>query len=246
LRIIVFLVSDWILGGLELPRSVNHRIHIFVVYVNNFPCKSTGRVKTGQFVPNWVQFLSGKLATQLEAGCKGTPKTSETVSQNSGVRMTEAGALEVIVNQQVIVAMKAHDGERTTTLRLIKNALKNKAIEKRELLTPAEEQAALATMIKQRRDSIEQFTKGNRPELAAKEAGEIAVIEEFLPKAMDEAGLNTLVAEVLAELAAAAGKPLTPKEMGQGIKAVQARLQASGVRAEGRLVSEAVKKALAS
>jgi hypothetical protein len=159
--------------------------------------------------------------------------------------MTETGALEALVNQQVIVAMKAHDAERTTTLRLIKNALKNKAIEKREPLTAAEEQAALATMIKQRRDSIEQFTKGNRPELAAKEAGEIVVIEQFLPKAMDEASLNTLVAEVLAELAAAAGKPLTPKEMGQGIKAVQARLQAEGVRAEGRLVSEAVKKALA-
>jgi hypothetical protein len=159
--------------------------------------------------------------------------------------MTEAGALELIVNQQVIIAMKAHDAERTTTLRLIKNALKNKAIEKRELLTPAEEQQALATMIKQRRDSIEQFTKGNRPELAAKEAGEIVVIEEFLPKAMDEAALTALVTEVLAELAAAAGKPLTPKEMGQGIKAVQAKLQATGLRAEGRLVSEAVKKALA-
>jgi uncharacterized protein YqeY len=158
--------------------------------------------------------------------------------------MTEAGALEAIVSQQVIIAMKAHDAERTTTLRLIKNALKNKAIEKRELLTPAEEQAALATMIKQRRDSIEQFTKGNRPELAAKEAGEIGVIEEFLPKALDEANLTALVTEVLAELATAAGKPLTPKEMGQGIKAVQARLQATGVRAEGRLVSEAVKKAL--
>jgi len=92
----------------------------------------------------------------------------------------DAGALEALVSQQVIVAMKAHDAERTTTLRLIKNALKNKAIEKRALLTPAEEQQALATMIKQRRDSIEQSTKGNRPELAAKEAGEIAVIEEFL------------------------------------------------------------------
>jgi uncharacterized protein YqeY len=160
--------------------------------------------------------------------------------------MTEAGALEVIVNKQVIIAMKAHDAVRTTTLRLIKNALKNKAIEKRELLTPAEEQAALATMIKQRRDSIELFTKGNRPELAAKEADEIVVIEEFLPKALDEAGLTALVTEILAELAAAAGKTLTPKEMGQGIKAVQARLQAAGVRAEGRLVSEAVKKALAS
>jgi hypothetical protein len=94
--------------------------------------------------------------------------------------MTEAGALEIIVNQQIILAMKAHDGERTTTLRLIKNALKNKAIEKREILTPAEEQQALATMVKQRRDSIEQYTKGNRPELAAKEASEIVVIEEFL------------------------------------------------------------------
>ena len=73
--------------------------------------------------------------------------------------MPEAGALEAQVSQQVILAMKAHDPVRTTTLRLIKNALKNKFIEKREALTPAEEQQALATMIKQRRDSIEQFTK---------------------------------------------------------------------------------------
>ena len=69
--------------------------------------------------------------------------------------MTEAGALETQVSQQIVVAMKAHDAERTGTLRLIKNALKNKAIEKRAILTPAEEQQALATMIKQRRDSIE-------------------------------------------------------------------------------------------
>jgi len=159
--------------------------------------------------------------------------------------MSEAGALELQVNQQIIVAMKAHDAERTTTLRLIKNALKNKAIEKRAMPTLAEEQQALATMIKQRRDSIEQFTKGNRPELAAKEAGEIAVIEEFLPKALEEAGLETLVADAMAEVAAASGKELTPKEMGQVIKAVQAKLQAKGLRPEGRAVSELVKKALA-
>jgi uncharacterized protein YqeY len=158
--------------------------------------------------------------------------------------MSEAGALETQVNQQVIVAMKAKDGVRTTTLRLIKNALKNKAIEKREVLTEAEEQAALATMIKQRRDSIEQFTKGNRPELAAAEAAEIVVIEEFLPKALDEAGLAALVAEAVAELTASSGKAPTPKEMGTVIKAVQAKLQAAGVRAEGRAVSELVKKAL--
>ena len=160
--------------------------------------------------------------------------------------MSEAGALELQVNQQIIVAMKAHDAERTTTLRLIKNALKNKAIEKRAMPTLAEEQQVLATMIKQRRDSIEQFTKGNRPELAAKEAGEIAVIEEFLPKALDEAGLEALVAEALAEVAAASGKAPTSKEMGQVIKAVQAKLLAASLRAEGRMVSEMVKKALAA
>jgi uncharacterized protein YqeY len=100
-------------------------------------------------------------------------------------------------------------------------------------------------MIKQRRDSIEQFTKGNRPELAAAEAAEIVVIEEFLPKALDEAGLSALVAEAIAEAAAASGKAPTPKEIGVVIKAVQARLQAGGLRAEGRVVSEMVRKALA-
>jgi uncharacterized protein len=160
--------------------------------------------------------------------------------------MTDAGALETQVSQQVIVAMKAHDAVRTTTLRLIKNALKNKAIEKRAPLTPAEEQQALATMIKQRRDSIEQFTKGNRPELAAAEAAEIVVIEEFLPKALDEAALQALVAEAVAEVAAASGQKPTQKDMGTVMKAVQAKLQAASLRAEGRVVSELVKKELAS
>jgi uncharacterized protein YqeY len=159
--------------------------------------------------------------------------------------MSEAGALETLISQQVITAMKAHDAVRTGTLRLIKNALKNKAIEKRAALTPAEEQQALATMIKQRRDSIEQFTKGNRPELAAIEAAEIAVIEEFLPQALDEAGLRALVTEAVSEIAASSGKAPTPKEIGTVIKAVQAKLQAASLRAEGRVVSELVKKELA-
>jgi uncharacterized protein YqeY len=157
----------------------------------------------------------------------------------------DAGALEAQISQQVITALKLHDAERTQTLRLIKNALKNKAIEKRAPLTPAEEQQALATMIKQRRDSIEQFTKGNRPELAAKEAAEIGVIEEFLPKALDEGGLRAMVIEVIAEHANATGRTPTPKDMGPVIKAVQARLQQAGVRAEGRVVSDMVKQALA-
>ena len=159
--------------------------------------------------------------------------------------MSEPATLEALISQQIVTAMKAHDPERLGTLRLIKSALMNKAIEKRAALIPAEEQQALATMIKQRRDSIEQFTKGNRPELAAIEAAEIVVIEEFLPKALDEAGLAALVAEAVAEVAASTGQKPTQKEMGLVMKAVQAKLQAAGLRAEGRVVSELVKKRLA-
>jgi uncharacterized protein len=157
----------------------------------------------------------------------------------------DAGELEGLVNQQMIVAMKAHDAERTGTLRLIKTALKNKAIEKRAPLTQAESEQTLATMIKQRRDSIEQFTHGNRPDLAAKEATEIKVIEEFLPKALDESALAVLVDEAVAEVTSLIGHKPGPKDMGQTMKAVQARLQTAGVRAEGRTVSEMVKKTLA-
>jgi len=157
----------------------------------------------------------------------------------------DAGALEAQISQQVVTAMKAHDAERTQTLRLIKNALKNKAIEKRGPLTQPESEQALASMIKQRRDSIEQFTAGNRADLAAKEGAEIAVIEEFLPKALDEAGLAQLVSGTLTELEATLGHKPGPKDMGPAMKAVQAKLQASGVRADGRAVSELVKKNLA-
>jgi hypothetical protein len=159
--------------------------------------------------------------------------------------MTEAGELEALVSQQVVVAMKAHDATRTQTLRLIKNALKNKSIEKRAPLTQPESEQVLATMIKQRRDSIEQFTNGKREDLAAIEAAEIVVIEEFLPKALDEAGLAVLVSGAVGEMEATLGKKPTPKEMGLVMKAVQARLQAGGLRAEGRTVSELVKKQLA-
>jgi uncharacterized protein YqeY len=159
--------------------------------------------------------------------------------------MSEKGQLESAVAQQTIVAMKARDQVRTGTLRLITNALKNKAIEKRAMLTPAEEQQTLASMIKQRRDSIEQFTAGNRPELAAIEAAEIAVIEEFLPKALDEAGLRELVKGALAELEATLGHKPGQRDMGPAMKAVQAKIQATGARAEGKLVSERVKAELA-
>lgn len=159
--------------------------------------------------------------------------------------MIDPGALAAQITQLTVAAMKARDAERTGTLRLIKTALMNKAVERNATLTPAEERQTLATMIKQRRDSIEQFTKGNRPELAAKEAAEITLIEQFLPKALDEASLRALVDEAIGAQTADTGQKPTPKDMGQVIKRVQAKIQESGVRAEGRLVSDAVKVALA-
>jgi uncharacterized protein len=159
--------------------------------------------------------------------------------------MTDHGALEAHISQHIVTAMKAHDADRTGALRLIKNALKNKSIEKRAPLTQAEGEQTLASMIKQRRDSIEQFSKGNRPDLVAKEQAEIVIIEEFLPKALDEAGLATLVTEALAELEGSLGHKPTQKEMGPAMKAVQGRLQAAGLRADGRAISDLVKKALA-
>ncbi len=159
--------------------------------------------------------------------------------------MSEPGAFEALISQQIVTAMKAHDADRTGALRLIKNALKNKSIEKRAPLTQAEGEQTLASMIKQRRDSIEQFSKGNRPDLVAKEQAEIVIIEEFLPKALDEAGLAALVKEALAELEGSLGHKPTQKEMGLAMKAVQGKLQAVGLRADGRSVSELVKKALA-
>jgi len=160
--------------------------------------------------------------------------------------MIDPGALAAQITKLTVEAMKAHNAERTGTLRLIKSALMNKAVEKNASLTPPEEQQTLVSMIKQRRDSIDQFSKGNRPDLAAKEQAEIVVIEEFLPKALDEAGLATLVSDTLSSLESTLGHKPTQKDMGQAMKAVQAKLQAAGVRADGRLVSELVKKHLAA
>ncbi|MGB0121813.1 MAG: GatB/YqeY domain-containing protein [Silvibacterium sp.] len=153
--------------------------------------------------------------------------------------MTEA-SLITRIDYDIIAAMKARHGERTTTLRMVKSALRNKEIEKRQPLTESEAQQILTTLIKQRRDSIEQFTKGNRPELAAKEAGEITLIEAYMPKAAGEDEIRQHVQQVIAGLSAS-GEALGPKDMGTVMKAVQSRIQAAGIRADGRQVSEIVK-----
>jgi hypothetical protein len=142
------------------------------------------------------------------------------------------------IDQDMVAAMKAHDVERTQTLRMAKSALKNKAIDKRGDLTDAEAQQVFNTMINQRKDSIEQFTKGNRPELAAKEAREIVLLESYLPKTAGEEELKKIVEETLA------GGSFGPRDMGAAMKAVQARVQQQGWRADGRQLSEIVRARL--
>jgi len=148
------------------------------------------------------------------------------------------------IDADIIAAMKARDEHRLTTLRMVKSALKNKAIDKRAELTDAEQSQILSTLIKQRRESVESFTKGNRPELAEKERVEITMIEGYLPKEAGEDEIRTVVQAAVAQLAEAGTKP-GPKDMGAAMKIVQQRILANGLRADGKLVSEIVKTELA-
>jgi hypothetical protein len=149
------------------------------------------------------------------------------------------------IHEDMVGAMKQRAVERLSTLRMVKAALKNKEIDQRSPVTDAQAVQVLTTLIKQRKDSIEQFTKGNRPELAEKEAAEIVVIEEYMPKAAGDEELRQLVNSTLEDLRAQ-GAQLGAKDMGTVMKAVQTKIQATGLRADGRVVSEMVKAALAS
>ena len=148
------------------------------------------------------------------------------------------------IQTDIVTAMKARDEHRLTTLRMVKSALKNKEIDKREALTDAEESQILTTLIKQRKDSAEQFTKGDRPELAEKERIEIGMIEGYLPKAAGEDEIRAVVQGAIAHISQDGQKP-GPKDMGTTMRVVQQRLQADGIRADGKLVSEIVKAELA-
>ncbi|HEU4596062.1 MAG TPA: GatB/YqeY domain-containing protein [Pyrinomonadaceae bacterium] len=134
-------------------------------------------------------------------------------------------------------AMKARDAARTSTLRMVKAAVQNREIEKGGELTEEEMTKALQSLVKQRRDSVEQYEKAGRAELAEKERAEIVVIEEYLPRAATPEEIERAVAEAVAEVGAT-----SMKEMGAVMKAAQARL--AGKSADGRAVSEMVKKRL--
>jgi uncharacterized protein YqeY len=143
------------------------------------------------------------------------------------------------IQKDMTEAMKSRHEQRLSTLRMVKTALKNREIEKMAPLDDKESQQVLTTMIKQRKDSIEQFTKGGRQEMAEKEAAEIKLIEQYLPKAAGEEEIIAGVKATIAEM----GSP-TMKDMGTVMKNAMSRFAAAGMRVDGKVVSEAVKREL--
>ena len=148
-------------------------------------------------------------------------------------------SLEKTLSADIVTAMKAKDQTRLTALRMLKTALMNKNIEKGRELETAEELAVLSMLVKQRRDSIDQYTKGGRPDLADKEQAEIAILETYQPASASDDEIAAAVAAAVAETGAASAK-----DMGKVMKAVMVAL--AGKTVDGKKVSEAVKARLAS
>ena len=136
-------------------------------------------------------------------------------------------------------AMKTQDAAKTSTLRMVKAAMMNRQIEKGSELDDDDMQKLLRSLVKQRRDSIEQYEKAGRTELVSKETAEIDIIETYLPKAASQEEIEQAVAAVIAETGAS-----SMKDMGKVMKAAQAAL--AGKNADGRVVSEVVKAKLAT
>jgi uncharacterized protein len=141
------------------------------------------------------------------------------------------------VNADMTAAMKAKDAPRLSALRMLKAAIMNKGIEKGHDLDDAEVMQVVSSLVKQRRDSIEQFAKAGRTDLVDKETGEIAVLEQYLPPAASATEIEAAVTEAIAATGAA-----SPKDMGKVMKAVMPML--AGKNADGKVVNEIVRRKL--
>jgi uncharacterized protein YqeY len=141
------------------------------------------------------------------------------------------------VTLAIAEAMRKKDRVRLDALRMLKAALVNRGVEKARDLEEQEARQVVVSLVKQRQDSIEQFRKGGRQDLADKEAAEIVVLESYLPAAVDPAVVERAVADAIAETAAS-----SPKDMGRVMKAVMGKL--AGQTVDGRAVSELVRARL--
>ncbi len=142
------------------------------------------------------------------------------------------------VNADITAAMKAQDPGRLGPLRMLKAAIMNRGVEKGRDLDDAEVLQVIGQLVKQRRDSIEQFAAAGRQDLVAKESAEVAILEEYQPPSASAGEIAAAVAEAVTETGAS-----SPKDMGKVMKAVQAKL--AGKTVDGKAVSEAVKARLA-
>jgi uncharacterized protein len=141
------------------------------------------------------------------------------------------------VAADITAAMKAKDAARLSALRMLKAAIMNKGVEKGRDLEDAEILQVVSSLVKQRRDSIEQFSKAGRTDLVDKETGEVAVLEAYLPPAATPEQIDAAVAEAIAETGASSAK-----DMGKVMKAVMPKL--AGRNADGKAVNEAVRRKL--
>ncbi len=146
-------------------------------------------------------------------------------------------SLENTLTADIVTAMKAKDQTRLTALRMLKTALTNKSIEKSRALEAAEELQVVSMLVKQRRDAIEQFTRGGRQDLADKEQAEIVILNTYLPASASDEEIMTAVANAITETGATSAK-----DMGKVMKAVMAGL--AGKTVDGKKVSDAVKAKL--
>ena len=142
------------------------------------------------------------------------------------------------LNGAIADAMRQHDPIRLTALRMLKTALTNREVERGRTLTDAESLQVVASLVKQRKDSISQFTSAGRQDLADKEAAEIRVLETYLPPAVDPATVEQAVADAVRETGAT-----SPKDMGKVMKAVMEKL--AGQNVDGKSVNELVRRNLA-
>lgn len=143
------------------------------------------------------------------------------------------------IQNDLVAAMRERSELRLSTLRMVKAALKNREVDLRRPLQETEAQQVLGTQIKQREDAAAQFEAGGRPELAAKEKAEIAIIESYLPRQLSAAEVETAVRAAIAGSGASG-----PKDMGTVMKATMAGFQSAQQRVDGKLVSETVKRLL--
>jgi uncharacterized protein YqeY len=146
-------------------------------------------------------------------------------------------ALAEEINADITAAMKAKDAPRLSALRMLKAAIMNKGVEQKRDLQDAEVLQVIASLVKQRRDSIEQFASAGRADLVDKETGELAVLQHYLPPAASAEEIDAAVTAAIAETGAASAK-----DMGKVMKAVMPKL--AGKNADGKAVNEAVRRKL--